>query len=122
MSATSPLSLMPIPVQLPPAIQAQLDAATNLLVIASVFPALLVPIAIALFFFSDSTLRRKPIFILNVLAIMLGLAYGALGMFTVVRISYHISPLIFTISDDVDVQFSRGLYPGERSRRISRLH
>ena len=88
MSATDGSSLVPISVKLPPAIQAQLDAATNLLVIASVFPALLVPITIALFFFSDSTLRKKPIFILNVFAITLGLAYGGLGIYTVVSVGH----------------------------------
>ncbi|KAI0691630.1 hypothetical protein C8Q76DRAFT_758730 [Earliella scabrosa] len=73
---------LPLPLTLPPAIQAQLDASVNLLVIWTFFPALLVPIAVALFLFSNPPLRKKPVFICNVLAVLLGLAYGGVGIYT----------------------------------------
>ena len=76
--ALSEASLPPIP----PAIQALLSANVNLLVVDTVFPTLLVPIAIGLFLFSTPELRRKPIFILNVVAILLGLIFGSIAIYS----------------------------------------
>ncbi|KAF8624144.1 hypothetical protein AX17_007207 [Amanita inopinata Kibby_2008] len=46
----------------------------NILIINCTFSAMLVPLLVALFFFSTKALRRKPIFIFNVLSILLGLS------------------------------------------------
>ncbi|KAI0691677.1 hypothetical protein C8Q76DRAFT_634634 [Earliella scabrosa] len=72
-------------IQLPPAVQDELDAAVNLLIIGAVFPAFLVPISIALIFFSTSAIRRKPVFIMNVLAVALGLAFGGVAIYNTSR-------------------------------------
>ncbi|RPD58594.1 hypothetical protein L227DRAFT_576978 [Lentinus tigrinus ALCF2SS1-6] len=71
-------SLPPIP----PEFQALLTANVNLLIIDTVFPVLLVPIGIGLFLFSTPELRRKPIFILNVVSIILGLAFGSIAIYS----------------------------------------
>lgn len=57
----------------------------NLLMIGTVWTAVLVPIAIALLLFSTSELRRKPIFIFNLIAILLGIAEGVLNGYLEVR-------------------------------------
>ncbi|KAG7093929.1 hypothetical protein E1B28_007564 [Marasmius oreades] len=64
----------------------------NLLMIGTVFTSLLVPIAVALFVFSTPSLRRKPIFILNVIAVLLGIAEGILNGY--LEITAIISPHI----------------------------
>ena len=50
------------------------------LVIGCICTAMLVPITVILFFFSTPSLRRKPIFILNVMSILLGFTEGVLGI------------------------------------------
>ncbi|KAF4585131.1 hypothetical protein EYR40_001968 [Pleurotus pulmonarius] len=44
--------------------------------IGSCFSSLLIPVLIALFFFSTSDIRGRPIFILNVMALLLGIGEG----------------------------------------------
>ena len=68
------------------AVNYTVDPALNLLLIGTVWSSFLVPIAIALFFFSDSRMRRQPIFILNTCAIALGLAVGAINIHNIVSI------------------------------------
>ncbi|KAF9487796.1 hypothetical protein BDN71DRAFT_1404265 [Pleurotus eryngii] len=51
----------------------------TMLMIGSVWSAVLVPLLCVLFFFSTKDLRRKPIFILNVCSILLGIAMGLLN-------------------------------------------
>ena len=67
---------------IPPAIQKLLAANVNLLVVETVFPTLLIPITIGLFVFSTPELRRKPVFILNIVAIILGLILGGVSVYT----------------------------------------
>ena len=67
---------------IPPAIQKLLAANVNLLVVETVFPTLLIPIAIGLFAFSTPELRRKPVFILNIVALILGLILGDVSVYT----------------------------------------
>ncbi|RPD76870.1 hypothetical protein L226DRAFT_459885 [Lentinus tigrinus ALCF2SS1-7] len=74
---TTELSLPPVP----PAIQSLLTSNVNLLVIETVFPTLLVPIAFGLFLFSTPELRKKPVFILNIFAIVLGLLLGSIAIY-----------------------------------------
>ncbi|KAI0742282.1 hypothetical protein C8Q80DRAFT_1108454 [Daedaleopsis nitida] len=62
-----------------------LDPALNLLLIGTVWSSFLIPISIALFFFSDARMRRQPIFILNTCAIALGLAVGAINIYNITR-------------------------------------
>ena len=81
-----------VPAAAPPsAVNYALDPALNLLLIGTVWSSFLIPIAIALFFFSDSRMRRQPIFILNTCAIALGLAVGAINIYNLVS-----PPYIFT--------------------------
>ena len=65
-----------------------------MLIIVTFFTALLVPIAVALFLFSDPPLRKKPVFICNVLAALLGLAYGGVGIYSAasVQLRLHACP------------------------------
>ncbi|EJF60337.1 hypothetical protein DICSQDRAFT_147987 [Dichomitus squalens LYAD-421 SS1] len=48
----------------------------HVLLIGTILPAMLVPILIILFVFSTPDLRRKPVFMFNVIVIMLGIAIG----------------------------------------------
>ena len=48
------------------------------LVLGIVLPSFLIPTAIVLFFFSTPRLRRRPAFIFNVIAIVLGLMQGVI--------------------------------------------
>ena len=55
------------------------------LLLETIYSAFLVPIAVILFFFSTKQLRRRPTFILNVCAIVLGIAQGIIGIYNSVR-------------------------------------
>ncbi|PFH46738.1 hypothetical protein AMATHDRAFT_69230 [Amanita thiersii Skay4041] len=48
----------------------------NILIIHAIGAAILLPLLVSLFFFSTKRLRRKPVFIFNVISILLGLAVG----------------------------------------------
>ncbi|KII90344.1 hypothetical protein PLICRDRAFT_38849 [Plicaturopsis crispa FD-325 SS-3] len=52
----------------------------SFLLLGTVFSSLLISIFIALLFFSDSKSRKRPIFVLNVLAVLLGVAEGAVNI------------------------------------------
>lgn len=65
----------------------------NLVVIGTVWASFLVPIAVALFFFSTPSMRRRPVFIMNVLAILFGLIEGAVNLYNQVRRVYILSAL-----------------------------
>ncbi|RPD53621.1 hypothetical protein L227DRAFT_616824 [Lentinus tigrinus ALCF2SS1-6] len=82
----------------PPALQAEFDSLVNLLVVETVFPTLLIPIAVCLFMFTKPEIQRKPIFVLNVLSIMFGLVFGGFCIATVSRTvaGYFVSPQFFT--------------------------
>ncbi|RDX46050.1 hypothetical protein OH76DRAFT_1485832 [Lentinus brumalis] len=75
-----PVYISTIP--LPAALQAEFDAIVN--VLETVFPTVLIPLAICLFMFTKPEIQRKPIFILNVLSIMLGLVFGGIAIATMV--------------------------------------
>ncbi len=60
---------------------AAIEPSLNFLLIGAISSSFLVPIAIALFFLSTPALRKRPVFILNVISIMLGLCQGALGIY-----------------------------------------
>jgi hypothetical protein len=49
------------------------------IMIGTVFSSMLIPLLMALIYFSTSHSRRQPIFILNVLAIVLGLVVGTMS-------------------------------------------
>lgn len=90
------------PLTLPPALQAQFDGAIDLVIVETVFPTLLIPIAVCLFMFTNPEIRRKPIFVLNVMSIMLGLVFGGITIATVVRRS---SPDLVTATNHHVVSF-----------------
>lgn len=66
---------------------AAIEPSLNLLMIGTVWSSFLVPIAIALFFFSTPALRRRPVFILNVVSVACGLVLGALNIYNEVSVS-----------------------------------
>ena len=72
------------PALLPPPLQAEFDGIVDLLIVETVFPTLLVPIAVCLFMFTKPEIQRKPVFILNVFSIMFGLVFGGIAIATVV--------------------------------------
>ncbi|KAF8638225.1 hypothetical protein AX17_002374 [Amanita inopinata Kibby_2008] len=59
------------------------------LIVTCVWSAMLVPLLVALFFFSNRALRRKPIFIANVLSILLGLALSAVIIALMMSVLLH---------------------------------
>ena len=79
-----------MPTAVPAAISYEIEAAVNLMLIGTVWSSFLVPIAIALFFFSNSRMRRQPIFILNTLAIALGLALGGINIYNLVSTTVEV--------------------------------
>ncbi|KAI0705617.1 hypothetical protein C8Q76DRAFT_630402 [Earliella scabrosa] len=67
----------------------------TLLIIVSFLPALLVPTAAVLFFFSTPQIRQRPIFILNASALVVGMALGGQSIYnsqTVGLIGKPLSP------------------------------
>ncbi|KAJ8689704.1 hypothetical protein PTI98_012578 [Pleurotus ostreatus] len=64
--------------------------------IGSCFSSLLVPVLIALFFFSTSDIRGRPIFILNVMALLLGIGEGV--VLVVLQIQNILSPVVNSTS------------------------
>ncbi|KAI0640904.1 hypothetical protein C8Q79DRAFT_1003985 [Trametes meyenii] len=79
------------------AIQPSLD----LLLIGTVWSAFLIPVAIALFFFSTPFTRRQPVFVMNVLAILFGLTEGAVNIYNQTR-----AILAKPVSPDLDTAFA----------------
>jgi hypothetical protein len=59
--------------------------------IGTVFSGILLPLLVALFYFSTKSSRRKPIFILNVVSIVFGLVLGIYNAY--IEITAMISPL-----------------------------
>ncbi|KAI9061930.1 hypothetical protein FKP32DRAFT_1575076 [Trametes sanguinea] len=86
--STAPLSstlpTLPLP---PPGVNyvAVIEPSLNFLLIGTVWSSFLVPVGIALFFFSTKSMRRRPVFIMNVVAILLGLTEGAIIIYTQTR-------------------------------------
>ena len=68
------------------------------LLLATVFSSFLIPTAVVLFFFSTPILRRRPTFVLNVCAIVLGLVQGMLYMYFVVSRYSSTSSFLYTKS------------------------
>ncbi|RPD60940.1 hypothetical protein L227DRAFT_611010 [Lentinus tigrinus ALCF2SS1-6] len=82
----------------PSALQIPFSGIVDLLIVETVFPTLLIPIALCLFMFTKPEIQRKPIFLLNVLSVMLGLVFGGITMATVSRTvaGHHVSPNFVT--------------------------
>src|SRR6266550_2705596 len=55
-------------------------ATYQLLIVACIWSAMLVPLFVLLLFFSNRETRRKPIFIANVMSIMLGLILAGVAI------------------------------------------
>ncbi|KAI0776549.1 hypothetical protein BD413DRAFT_602137 [Trametes elegans] len=72
-----------------------------LLLIGTVWSSFLIPIAIALFFFSTPTTRRQPVFIMNVIAILLGITEGTINVYNQTR-----AILGKPVSPDIDTAFA----------------
>ncbi len=62
-----------------------LDKTLKVIILSSIWLGVSIPLLFALFFFSTSSLRRQPIFILNVVSVCIGIAMGLLNMQTLVR-------------------------------------
>ncbi|KAK2467153.1 hypothetical protein APHAL10511_000702 [Amanita phalloides] len=96
----STTSLIPTSVPSPTDTVALVAAALNVMLLVTMWSAMLVPLLFALFFFSTRSLRRKPVFFLNVLSILLGLGIG------VVCIWYMYNRVIFP-EEEQDIVFSK---------------
>jgi hypothetical protein len=59
--------------------------AFSFILISAIFSAMLIPLLIMLFALSTPKTRRAPIFVLNVLAVLLGIIVGALSNHLTVR-------------------------------------
>ena len=62
------------------------------LMLGTMFSSFLIPIAIVLFYFSTPRLRRQPVFILNILAIILGLCQGIVNFVVTVGLHSVVTP------------------------------
>src|SRR6267154_1304873 len=60
---------------------AAIEPAISYLLTGTVLASFLIPILIALLVFSTPDTRRHPIFVLNVLGVLLGLALGAMNIY-----------------------------------------
>ncbi|KAF7303046.1 hypothetical protein MKEN_01268000 [Mycena kentingensis (nom. inval.)] len=78
--------------QLPPGVTliSVITPSLNLLMIGTVWASMLIPLLLVLLFFSTPTVRRQPIFLMNVFTVVTGIVIGALN----IRIYAHsiISP------------------------------
>ena len=88
MPAATFSNVSPTSGSLPQALQTQFDGIVDLLIVETVFPTLLIPIAVCLFMFTRPEIQRKPVFILNVLSIMFGLVFGGIAVAIVVSLHY----------------------------------
>lgn len=73
---------------LPPGVAAYVKTITSsltLLVIGAVWAAVLVPLLILLLFFSTPSLRRRPIFLMNLVSVSLGITLGIINTKLFVR-------------------------------------
>ncbi|KAI0260641.1 hypothetical protein BC834DRAFT_899389 [Gloeopeniophorella convolvens] len=81
---------------LPPSLVGEWSAlvgpAINFLMIGASMGAVLVVMLLALLFFSDSAMWRKPVFILNVLSIMLGIAASIVNIYIEVHSLRNLTP------------------------------
>ncbi|KAI9065226.1 hypothetical protein FKP32DRAFT_1568348 [Trametes sanguinea] len=60
-------------------------ASLKLLLVGTACSSILVPITVALFFFSTAQIRRQPIFLLNVVSVVLGIVEGILTGYSMVQ-------------------------------------
>lgn len=67
-----------------------LDSAVNFLMIESTMGAVEIVMLLALLFFSTHATRRKPIFVLNLLALLLGLAQAINNLYLEVRARIYV--------------------------------
>lgn len=74
---------------------AALQPSITFLMIGTTFSGILLPLLVALFQFSTKSTRRKPIFILNVISITLGLILGIYNAYIEVSNSTNKLPLCF---------------------------
>ncbi|KAI0365827.1 hypothetical protein BV20DRAFT_953407 [Pilatotrama ljubarskyi] len=104
MSATAlPAADFPPP---PPGLNyvAAIEPSLKLLLIGTIWSAFLIPILIAMFFFSTPATRRQPIFIMNVLAVLFGLAEGGINIYNQASTTRAI--LTKPVSPDIDTAFA----------------
>ncbi|KAJ7593784.1 hypothetical protein C8J56DRAFT_884557 [Mycena floridula] len=97
-SSTPPTTGIPIPPE-GVAFLAVARPSLILLLIGTIWTSMLVPLIVALLFFSTRDLRRKPIFILNLIAISLGFAVGIFNFI----VEYH---AIMSPRDPMSIQAS----------------
>ena len=64
---------------------AAIEPSVSLLLVGTIGASMLVPVAAVLFSFSTRSIRRRPVFILNVVGIALGLMSGVVNGFIQVR-------------------------------------
>ena len=88
MASTSVMPVDRSSSSLPPALQAQFDGIVDLAIVETVFPTLLFFTGVCLFMFTKPEVQRKPVFILNVIGVVLGLVFGSMAIATLVSPMY----------------------------------
>ena len=78
----------PIPLGFPPGLVPLplVQEEVKWLILITTYTAFLVPIAVVLFFFSTPQLRGRPVFVLNVCTLAIGIGQGIIGVVTSVSI------------------------------------
>ncbi len=62
-----------------------LEGGLSLLVVGTTFASFLIPATVLLFFFTPVRIWRSPLFVFNVMAIIIGLALQTLYIYVIVR-------------------------------------
>ncbi|KAJ6496768.1 hypothetical protein DFH09DRAFT_1103559 [Mycena vulgaris] len=91
MPTTIPTNFLPPPP--PPGLNyiAAINPSLTLLMIGTVWSAMLIPLLIVLLLFSNPGLRRQPIFILNFIAVLAGIVLGIINIY--LEVTAIVSPL-----------------------------
>ncbi|KAJ7157809.1 hypothetical protein C8R46DRAFT_1113019 [Mycena filopes] len=91
--SNSPTGINLVPPPPPPGFNyiAAIKPSLSLLMIGTVWSSMLIPLLVILLLFSNSEMRRKPIFIMNLIAVLAGIILGALNVY--LETTAIISPL-----------------------------
>ncbi|KAJ7157788.1 hypothetical protein C8R46DRAFT_1112969 [Mycena filopes] len=91
--SNSPTGINLVPPPPPPGFNyiAAIKPSLSLLMIGTVWSSMLIPLLVILLLFSNSEMRRKPIFIMNLIAVLAGIVLGAMNVY--LETTAIISPL-----------------------------
>ncbi|KAJ7157797.1 hypothetical protein C8R46DRAFT_958768 [Mycena filopes] len=91
--SNGPTGINLIPPPPPPGLNyiAAITPSLSLLMIGTVWSSMLIPLLVILLLFSNSEMRRKPLFIMNLIAVLAGIVLGAMNVY--LETTAIISPL-----------------------------